>query len=325
MRSVSAEIWAGTGVALCLVWVYWPTLAALWHKWGNGSQYSHGYLVPLFSLYLLHARKNLMDGTGARPSWWGGPVLLLGLAFGCAGTYLFVDWFNALSLLPCLAGLAVLVGGWRALRWSWPAIAFLIFMIPLPFTLEVALAHPLQRIATLASTFVFQTLGFAAFSEGNIIRMGEVRIGVVEACSGLSMLLIFFALSTAVAILLPRPFPEKIVIFLSAVPIALLSNMIRIVATGILHKTAGAELANIVFHDLAGWLMMPLALGFLWIEFRLLSWILLRVPAAKPSQDFAHLSGLPRKNASPKANGRVAPKPALVAAGGDSKLIPEKG
>jgi exosortase len=134
LRSVSAETWAGTGVALCLLWVYWPTLAALWHKWGNGAQYSHGYLVPLFSVYLLYARKSIVDGAGVRPSWWGLPVLLLGLAVSFVGTCFFVDWFNAVSLLPCLAGLAVLMGGWRALRWSWPAIAFLIFMIPLPFS-----------------------------------------------------------------------------------------------------------------------------------------------------------------------------------------------
>src|SRR5206468_3303453 len=102
------------------------------------------------------------------------------------GTYLFFDWLAAMALLPCVAGLVLLAAGWRALRWAWPAILFLGFMVPLPHRVEVALAHPLQRVATAASTYALQTLGFVAFSEGNVIRLGQVRIGVVEACSGLS-------------------------------------------------------------------------------------------------------------------------------------------
>src|SRR5207253_599308 len=96
------------------------------------------------------------------------------------------------------------VGGWRALHWARPSLAFLLFMIPLPYRVEVALAQPLQRVATVSSTYVLQTLGFMSFSEGNVIRLGETRIGVVEACSGLSMLLIFFALATAVCLVVKR-------------------------------------------------------------------------------------------------------------------------
>src|SRR5262249_61774768 len=109
------------------------------------------------------------------------------------GTSSYRGAVNALASVVCLPGLVVLLAGWPALGVAWPALAFLLFVLPLPYRLEVALAHPLQRLATLASTLSLQTAGFAAFSEGNTIRMGEVRIGVVEACSGLSMLLIFFA------------------------------------------------------------------------------------------------------------------------------------
>jgi exosortase len=275
------ELLAAGGLATCLLWVYWPTVITLAEAWGSNAQYSHGYLVPLFALFLLWSRRDQLQAEPLRPNWWGLALLAGGLALRFAGIYTFLDWLTAVSLLPCLAGLGVLVGGWPVLRWAWPALAFLIFMVPFPFRVEIALAHPLQRIATKASTFSLQTLGFAAFAEGNVIRLGQIRIGVVEACSGLSMLLIFFALSTAVVLLIKRPLLDKAVIFLSAIPIALVCNILRITVTGILHKTAGSELANLVFHDLAGWLMMPLALGLLWVELRLLAWVLI-VPATQP-------------------------------------------
>jgi exosortase len=245
------------------------------------AEYSHGYLVPIFSGYLLWRRREMLQGNGLVGSWWGLPVLLAGLALRFAGTYVYFDWLSAAALLPCLAGLALLLGGGRALRWAWPAVAFLAFMIPLPFRVETALALPLQKLATVASTFVLQTLGFMAFQEGTVIRMGEVRIGVVEACSGLSMLLIFAALATAIVLVSRRPRLDKAVILLSAIPVALAANILRITVTGVLHKLAGQRLADLVFHDLAGWLMMPLALGMIWVELRLLDWVLIPVEETK--------------------------------------------
>jgi exosortase len=291
--------------ALVLCWVYWPTLAELAGRWGHDSRYSHGYLVPLFSLYLLWARRGQLGTETLRPSGWGLLLIGLGLTTRLAGTFFFYTWLSAASLLPCLAGLFVLWGGGRALRWSWPAVAFLVFMLPLPYQVEVALAHPLQRVATLASTYALQTLGFAAYSEGNVISLGESRIGVKAACSGLSMMLIFFALSTAIAMVCRRPPLERSLIFVSAIPIALLANFVRILVTAVLHKTVGGEVADYVFHDLAGWLMMPLALGMLWAELGLLSCVL--VPA--PSEDAQALDlapWLPQPTTTKKEQAKAA-------------------
>lgn len=266
-------VWPALIVAILLLWVFWPTLEVISKRWISDVEYSHGYLVPVFSAYLLWSRRGRLSTGSTQPSWLGLPVLAVGLTMRFAGTYMFLDWLAGVSLIPCLAGIALLAGGKTALRWSWPAIAFLVFMIPLPFRVEVALAQPLQHVATVASTYALQTLGFNAFAEGNVIRMGQIRIGVVEACSGLSMLLVFFALATAVAMVVQRPWLDKTVLLVSAVPVAILANVIRITVTGILHKVAGQKIADLVFHDLAGWLMMPLALGLLWAELRLLAWV----------------------------------------------------
>jgi exosortase len=273
----------GVVAVFALAWVCWPTLTELAARWGGDSRYSHGYLVPFFAAYLLWARRALYTPARWRPSLLGLPLLAAGLGMRFAGTYLYFDWLSAIALVPCVAAVALLVGGWGALRWSWAGIAFLAFMVPLPFRLEVALAQPLQRVATIVSTYTLQTLGFVVYSEGNVLRLGQIRIGVVEACSGLSMLVIFFALSTAVSLVCNRAWPVKALIVLSAVPIALLANITRITVTAVLHKTVGSEIADYVFHDLAGWLMMPLALGMLWLELRMLAWIVVPAESTEPA------------------------------------------
>jgi exosortase len=260
-------------LAAGLLWVYAPTLAELIERWAKDSRYSHGYFVPLFAGYLLWSRRAMAPAAPLQPSLWGLGFIVAGLAMRLYGSNLAFFWLNQIALLPLLAGAFLLIGGWTALRWSWPAIAFLLFMLPMPYRVEVALAQPLQRIGTLVSVYALQTLGFAPFAEGNVIVIKEHHIGVVAACSGLSMLLIFFALSTAVALVSKRPLLDRLIIIPSAIPIAVICNVIRITVTGMLHVLVGPRIANLVFHDLAGWLMMPMALGFLWLELKLLAWV----------------------------------------------------
>jgi exosortase len=250
--------------------------------WSGDPQYSHGYLVPAFALVLLWRRRRQLAGVDWQASWWGVVLVGAGAALRLISTFFFFEWFEQLSLLPALTGLFVVGGGWPALRWAWPAVGFLFFMIPLPYQLEFTLAAPLQRTATLASTYILQTLGFACLSEGNVILMGELKIGVIEACSGLSMLLVFFALSFAVALVISRPLWQKAVVVASAIPIALASNVVRITVTAVLYHTAGSGAAEAFVHDLAGWLMMPVALGLLWVELRFLAHLFLTVPQVGP-------------------------------------------
>jgi len=261
-------------LAALVLWAYWPTFGAMSRKWLHDPQYSHGYLVPVFAVVLLCLRRPTLSVGQLSGSWWGLVLVTVGVLLRLVAVYTYLDWLDAASLVPCLAGLFVLLGGVNALRWSWPAIAFLLFMIPLPYRVETALSHPLQRIATQGSAYLMQTLGLPALAEGNIIVLDRGRIGVVEACNGLSMLYLFFAVATAVAMVLKRPYLDKAVILLSAAPIAVMANILRISATGIAIEWVSPEAAQAFYHDWAGWLMMPVALGLLGLELRLLSWIL---------------------------------------------------
>ncbi len=273
-----AAVTAALAVLLAL-WAYWPTLGEMAWRWAHDPQYSHGYLVPGFAAYLLWMRRQRLRSPDLRPAAWGLGLLASAVALRLAGAYFHYGYLDQVSLLPCLAALAALAGGRAALAWAWPAIAFLAFMVPLPHSWSLALSSPMQAIATISSTFLLQVLGRPAIAEGNLIQLNEIELGIVEACSGLRMLVVFFALSTAVALLIHKPLWEKIVIAASAIPIALASNILRITGTGIVYELLGNGYGGEFFHDAAGWLMMPLGLVFLGLELLVLRKLLLE-PAA---------------------------------------------
>jgi len=137
-------------------------------RWSSDPQYSHGFLVPLFAAVVLWSRRSRLRGARLESSWWGLAFFVPALLLRLVGASMDLEAADAVSLLPALAGLVLLVGGWDLLRWSWPAIAFLGFMVPLPFQLDMALAQPLRRIATLASTYVLQPSAFRRLPKATV-------------------------------------------------------------------------------------------------------------------------------------------------------------
>ena len=250
-----------------VVWAYWGTLADISEKWATDPQYSHGFLVPLFAGYLLWRRRERVSADEFRPRWWGVAIVIAGLGLRYVGFAFYQPWLDAGSLLVVLTGVVTTAGGRRALVWAAPTLLFLVFVVPLPFRAQQMLGGTLQQVATFASTYVLQTVGVPAVAEGNIIVLTDHRLGIVEACNGLNMLVTFFALATAVAILAERrTVLERLLLVASAVPIAVAANVTRISLTGVLFEAQQGEWANRVFHDLAGWIMMPLALCLLLTE-----------------------------------------------------------
>lgn len=263
--------WLTAGVlGLALLWCYWPTLWTMEELWSQDPQYSHGFLVPLFALAVLLLRRSEWKDRAWQPSALGLVPVAVGVFLRLASAQIDMNFLDAISLLPMLAGIVLLVGGKSMLGWTWPAIAFLAFMVPLPYAVEQTLSQPLRRLATVMSTYLLETLGYPAIAEGNVIHIEDIPLGVAEACSGLGMLMTFFALATAFAMVIKNPWPDKALLIASAIPIALLANVLRITATGSAYMMFGRELAMTIMHDVAGWLMMPLALFLLWLELLLL-------------------------------------------------------
>jgi exosortase len=280
-RTTKVLVLAALVVAV-LVWSYSSSILYLVRRWWNEPDYLYGFLVPVFSGYLLWQRRSMIAAIKFRGSSWGLVLIALAAAMRFASPYYFLDLPDPVSMVPCLAGVILLIGGWPAMRWSWPAIVFLVFMFPVPGPIAGILSHPLQRIGTIASTFVIQTLGIPSVGRGNVIMLPETELGVAEACNGLSMMMLFFAVCFGAVFLSDRTWIEKLIILASAAPIAVLANVIRISMTAILYQLGGVDLGNRLFHELAGWFMMPLAVILLWIVLWFLDHALVTPPAKQP-------------------------------------------
>jgi exosortase len=272
--------WLTTLFLTCLlIYSYWPGLMNASASWGH-AQYSHGGLVPLCSLALLF--------------WWRRPLDQVNLSARLAGLALLTGGFllrlfcaryrivtiDMYTFVPALAGVVLLAGGWGTLRWAWAPILMLIFMYPLPEDATRYLLGPLQTMATMTSTFALQVLGYDAYREGNRIVLGEDHVlGVVDACSGLRMLTIFVWLCVLLALVGNGEWWENLVIVASAVPIALIVNSARITVTGVMY-TINPEIAEKIFHDWAGYFMMPLAIALLYSVQAILRWVVISESSA---------------------------------------------
>lgn len=274
--------WAIFGIlALLMAWAFMNSMEKVAQAW-KSPQYSHGWLIPVFAGILLYIRRRefLKDV----PLWQQGlgvGIVLVSMLVRIYATHHTIMSLDRMMLIPCLLGLMVILGGLQALKWSAGPLCFLIFMYPLPRSIEQALLYPMQGFATRISHFALQTLGVECFTQGNRIMLDGMDMGVVDACSGLRMMTIFGALATAIAMISTnRPIWERAVILLSAVPIALAVNSIRITLTGVAYSVTGNEgdmvgIINTVAHDFAGWIMMPMALGLLYLEYQILARIVI--------------------------------------------------
>ena len=206
------------------LWAYATTLQAIVAAWGSNPDYTHGYLVVPLAFYFLWLRREDHPRVSLRPSWIGLALIAAALVCRAAGVRFFVKPIEGWSILVWVAGAVALLGGWPLLRFSAPSIAFLFFMVPLPYRMSHWLSGPLQRAATLISCWVLQTLGQPALAEGNTILLGEHHLEVEEACSGLRIFMGILAIAFAYVIATRRRWWEQLVILASAFPVALIAE-----------------------------------------------------------------------------------------------------
>ena len=245
----------------------------------------------LFQVAELFLRHDLLKPLSADGWQWGVALLVLCALMRWAGAYFWYILLGPYSLVPCIAGLVFLIGGWRVMQWAWPSVVFLVFMMPLPGFASAMLSGPLQRIGTKGSVFAIQTIGIPAVAQGNVIQLPGGPLEVAVACSGIRMLMLFFAVCVGAAFVMRCTVWEKTVIVASAIPIAVFSNVLRLILTALLQEFIGREVALKVGHDMAGWAMMPLALLLLWGEMALLKIMFLTPVAKRPLSLEGSLAG----------------------------------
>lgn len=259
-----ATAWAALGLLLlALLWSHLPALREMWAFWRQNEDYSVGMLVPLMAVYFAWSDRARLRATPVRPAFAGLLVLALAEALRQAGIYYGSASGERYAVVVAIAGVVLLSCGWAMLRRSAAVLAFLLLMPPLPARIHEAIALPLQNLATTLSVFALETFGYFVVREGNVLRLGDdALVAVEEACGGLRMLTAFVFVAAVLALLLERPRWQRATMLVASIPIAVASNAIRVVATSIVVAASGNSTVIAVFHEWAGYAMMPLALGF---------------------------------------------------------------
>src|SRR5712691_12727872 len=251
-ESMRAVVVATLLFTVLLGLLYANILPELVSDWWEDANYSHGFLVPLFSAYLVWQRREVIRATECRPSWWGLGVILAGIASLVLGHVGAEAFLNRSSLIVVLAGLILFHAGWPVLRAVMFPLAFLFFMIPLPAIVFYAVAFPLQGLAAQNAAWTLDHLGVPVLIDGNIIHLSHLSLGVTEACSGIRSLISLFAGAVAWGYLL-LPAGWGVALFIAAtVPITILANAVRVVLTGLIGQYIGVEYASGFFHEFAG-------------------------------------------------------------------------
>ncbi len=236
-------------------------------------EYQHAYLVPLVALYLIWARATDLQRTPFEPSWTGVGLVVLGLATFLVGelsSIWFIVWY---AFLFTLWGLVIAVMGMRSASVIWVGLIYLIFMIPLPGIWEKELSASFQLWSSQIGTGFLRLVGVSVYLEGNVIDLGSYKLQVVEACSGLRYLFPLMSFAFFCAYIFRGRIWQKTVIFLSAVPITILMNSVRIAITGILVNQYGTSQAEGFLHYFEGWVIFVACIALLFLEMALFAFM----------------------------------------------------
>jgi exosortase len=264
VRDSTAPFWQIATVAALTLWLYWPTLVHLLAQWWQDPNFSHGFLVPVFSGFIVWQQRGELVRLQPEPAWSGVGVIALGLCIlilGQMGAELFL---SRLSLLIVLAGLIALFFGWnffRALLFPW---AFLLLMIPIPAIVFNQITFPLQLLASRVSSAILPLLGVPVLREGNVIHLPFIALEVAEACSGIRSLISLLTLAIIYGYLLEKRVWVRCLLAVASVPIAVAANSVRIIGTGLLVQYWDPEKAEGYFHLSWGWIIFVVSLAMLY-------------------------------------------------------------
>ncbi|KXK03971.1 MAG: eight transmembrane protein [Nitrospira sp. OLB3] len=256
-------------IALIMVallgYMYADSLVFLVRQWGS-DDYSHGSVVPLISLFLVWQRRQRLTEAGLNPSWSGPFIVFAGLLLYFIGNLATLYVVSHLSLWIVIVGLVLSFLGVKALRELAFPVAYLLTAIPLPVFLYNALSSRLQLWSSALGVGVLQFIGVTAFREGNVIDLGPVQLQVAEACSGIRYLFPLTALALLCAYCFRDRMWKRIVLVLSALPISVLVNGLRIGIVGVLVEWYGPQAADGFLHLFEGWVLFMATLGLIVLE-----------------------------------------------------------
>ncbi len=267
-------------LALCglvlsgLVLMFYDGIEYMFRIWTIKEEYSHGFLLPLITIYILWQRKILLSQLPYRGSYLGVFVVCIGLMLGLMGELGTLYTVIQYGFLLAIFGVVLSVTGVSTFRHYLFPLLILVFMVPLPSFIYNSLSSELQLISSKIGVAVIQLFDIPVYLEGNVIDLGKMKLQVVEACSGLRYLFPLSALAYILALMYQANAFLKAIIFLSSIPVTVAMNSLRIGLIGVTVDTWGEKAAEGLLHDFEGWVVFMSSLAIIIFEIRLLSWLM---------------------------------------------------
>lgn len=243
--------------------LYYSIIAGMIHDWEVNKNYSHGYLIPFITGYMIwNIRKELLQ-IEISPSNWGALLILAGIGQLIVASVGSEYFLQRTSIIVILFGIALFLAGSKFTKKLLMPLLYLIFMIPIPAIIWNKFAFPMKLFASYIAVHVVNGIGISILREGNILYLAQTTLEVADACSGIRSLTSLLALSAAFVFFVNLTKWKKWVLFLSAVPIAIFTNVLRLTITAALASRYGEEVAQGFLHDFSGWLIFMLGLVML--------------------------------------------------------------
>ena len=255
----SRSIAAAAVITLAIVAVFWQVLVRLVDAWIVDGNYSHGFLIIPIALYLVWERRAQLSAAAPRPSWMGLAVFAGGILILLAGLWGSELFLSRFALIPVIAGIVWFVLGWNHLKILLFPIAFLLLMIPIPSIIFNQIAFPLQMFASRVGEWAISVVGIPVLREGNVLILAHTTLEVAEACSGIRSLVSLITLGIVYGYFMDPRAWVRILIVVSAVPVAIVANGARVAGTGMAAHWIGKEAADGFFHEFSGWIVFLFA------------------------------------------------------------------
>jgi len=239
-------------ICLLVAIIYVDVFRELISEWMNNPDYSHGFFIPFMAIYMIWNKRNETRVIDETPSLWGLPVLFLGIAQFMAGKIGAEHFIQGASMIFVILGITLVLWGRRTALIVLIPIVYLIFMIPLPAIIWNKYAFTLRLFATQLAAICIQSLGVTVLREGNVLYLPSATLEVVDACSGMRSLISLLALSVFIGFLSQLNVWKKWLLFFAAIPIAIVSNIIRLILIAVLGEDFGIKLTEGLNHSLSG-------------------------------------------------------------------------
>ncbi|MEW6213679.1 MAG: exosortase/archaeosortase family protein [Nitrospirota bacterium] len=239
------------------------TLIELFKDWSTNPNYSHGFLVPCITAFMIWQKREKLCLSSLSPSNWGLLILIMGMIVHVVANLGAELFTMRIAMVITIFGFSIYFMGGKITRNIAVPLGYLIFMIPIPAVLWNKIAFPLQIFASRMAEIVIRAMGISVLREGNILYLTNTTLEVVDACSGIRSLITLSALSAAFAYLSNHSIPKKWILFTAALPIALLVNIIRLSLTAGLASRFGEKVAQGFIHEFSGLFIYLLGLVLL--------------------------------------------------------------